>query len=375
MPATTCWPKRNSMSFPDITVLEDGGRTRDYGPPRLIIELTNICNLHCSYCLRDEDALYHTRAEFFSLELLDRILGEARAAMGITHVMFTGGETTLHPEFKEVIETVGAHGLKCSFVTNGWHFERVWPAINSNRKTVTHVAFSLDGPTRQSHDQWRGADSFVRLVRAFARCQHENLPFVIKSVLRRDTLPHLESIAIFAARMGASALNFGHLLPTSSGLEELALNAEDRTAAEQEVALLARIFKMRISLEVGYYNIDPAAPCSALASRSCNIDYRGRLSLCCNLSGFRGAAGEKDVVADLNHEPFAEAFARLRNVAEEQMASRHTALAQHAAENIKPDLAVGSPCLYCLATFGKVPWQSPEVKLPRMLPVVQATVA
>jgi MoaA/NifB/PqqE/SkfB family radical SAM enzyme len=363
------------MASADLTVLEDGGRTRDYGPPRLIVELTNICNLHCSYCLRDEDALYHTRAEFFSLELLDRIIKEAREAMGISHVMFTGGETTLHPKFREVIETVGAHGLKCSFVTNGWHFERVWPAISANRNVVTHVAFSLDGATREAHDRWRGADSFVRLVRAFSRCRHEQLPFVIKSVLRKDTLPQLEQIAIFAARMGASALNFGHLLPTSAGFDELALNADERTAAEQEVALLARIFKMRITLEVGYYNIDPAAPCSALASRSCNIDYRGRLSLCCNLSGFRGAAGEKDVVADLNNEPFAAAFARLQNVAREQMTIRQSALAQHAAENIKPDLALGSPCLFCLATFAKMPWQSPGEKLSRMLPVVQATVA
>jgi MoaA/NifB/PqqE/SkfB family radical SAM enzyme len=363
------------MAPTDLTVLEDGGRTRDYGPPRLIVELTNICNLHCSYCLRDEDALYHSRAEYFSLDLLDRILKEAREAMDISHVMFTGGETTLHPKFREVIETVGAHGLKCSFVTNGWHFERVWPAISANRHAVTHVAFSMDGATREAHDRWRGADSFVRLVRAFSRCRHEQLPFVIKSVLRKDTLPQLEQIAIFAARMGASALNFGHLLPTSAGFDELALDVDERTAAEQEVALLARIFKMKISLEVGYYNIDPAAPCSALASRSCNIDYRGRLSLCCNLSGFRGATGEKDVVANLNDEPFAVAFARLKNLAEEQVAHRQSVLAQYAAEDQKPGLDIGGPCLFCLATFGKVPWHSPSKKLSRMLPVVQATVA
>ena len=363
------------MPSTDITLLEDGGRIRDYGPPRLIIELTNICNLHCSYCLRDEDALYHTRAEFFSVELLDRIIKEAREVMDISHVMFTGGETTLHPQFKEVIETVGAHGLKCSFVSNGWHFERVWPAISANREVVTHMAFSMDGATREAHDHWRGAGSFVRLVRAFSRCRHENLPFVVKSVLRKDTVPQIESMAIFAARMGASALNFGHLLPTSAGFDELALNTDERTSAEQEVTLLARIFKMRISLEVGYYNVDPAAPCSALASRSCNIDYRGRLSLCCNLSGFRGAVGEKDVVADLNKDSFASAFARLQDLAEEQMAHRQNALAQHAAENRQPDLTLGSPCLFCLATFGKVPWQSPGVSLSRMLPVVQATVA
>src|ERR671922_134457 len=98
------------------------------------------------------------------------------------------------------------------------------------------------------------------------------------------------------------------------------------TPADVEDAL-ARVFRMRVTLDVGYYNTDPAAPCSALAGVSCNVDYRGRLSLCCNLSGYRGAEGEPDVVADLNVEPFAEAYARLRGLAARQLARRAEALA------------------------------------------------
>src|SRR5918999_3288441 len=165
---------------------------RDYGARRISVELTNVCNLHCSYCLRDEDALYHTRANFFDLELLRRLMREARETAGVTHVMFTGGEATLHPRFREIVEAVGAEGLKSSFVTNGWHFERVWPAVRDNREAVSHVAFSLDGATREAHDRWRGEGSFVRLARAFSRCHVSGLPFVIKTGIRRDTLPHLE---------------------------------------------------------------------------------------------------------------------------------------------------------------------------------------
>ena len=337
--------------------LEGGGA--DYGVPRLIVELTNICNLHCSYCLRDEDALYHQKANFFSIDLFERVIREAREAMGACHVMFTGGETTLHPKFKEIIKTVGAEGMTCSFITNGWHFERVWPVIESNRDVVTHVAFSLDGATREAHDRWRGEGSYVRLVRAFSRCHRAGFPFVVKCVIRKDTLPQFEKIAIFAARMGATALNFGHLLPTSDQFHnELGLSAQDRMLAEQEVALLARIFKMRISLEVGYYNIDPAPPCSALAGRSCNVDYRGQLSLCCNLSGFRGAVGEAEVVADLNVDSFASALARLNAVAVTQMKTRSEVLADYAARSEAPPLNIGSPCLHCLQSFGKIPWQN-----------------
>jgi MoaA/NifB/PqqE/SkfB family radical SAM enzyme len=347
---------------------------RNYGPPRLIVELTNICNLHCSYCLRDEDALYHSPANYFPVELLGRVVREARESIGARTVMFTGGETTLHPRFREVIEAVGAEGLTCSFVTNGWHFERVWPAVAANRATVTHVSFSLDGPTRETHDRWRGEGSFVRVVRALARCKAAGLPFILKLGLRRDTLPLLEQTALFAARMGAASLGFGHNLPTSGAADdELSLSPEDRVAAEQEIAVLASILKMRVTLEVGYNNLDPEPPCSALAGVSCNVDYRGRLSLCCNLSGYRGAKGAGDVVADLNEEGFAGAFARLQGVASAQLARRRDALAEAAHAGGRPDIQLGSPCLYCLHSFGKVPWHTASANTPtRSLPVLQA---
>jgi len=348
---------------------------RSYGAQRASVELTNICNLHCGYCLRDEDALYHSPARFFPIPLLRKIAQEGRDAVGISHISFTGGEPTLHPQFAEAIETIEREGLTTSFVTNGWHFDRVWPAIAAHRNAVTHVSFSVDGATPAAHDKWRGKDSFVRLVRAFSRCRHYEFPFEIKTVVRKDTLPQLEQLAVFAARMGAAALNLGHLLPTSDNSgNELALTAPERTIAEQEIALLARIFKMPIRLDVGYYNIDPVAPCSPLAGRSCNIDYRGRLSLCCNLSGFRGEVDQPDVVADLNEEPFAPAFARLQTVAEMQMMRRANELQKHAQLDTKPRLEVGSPCLYCLETFHKVPWQTSTAPAARSLPVI-ATVA
>jgi sulfatase maturation enzyme AslB (radical SAM superfamily) len=330
----------------------------DYGPQRLSVELANICNLHCSYCFRADDNLYNPHAEFFPIDLLRRIIGEAREAVNITRINFTGGEPTLHPAFAETLQTIGAAGLTVSFVTNGWHFERVWPAIQANRAAVSHVAFSLDGVTRESHDRWRGKGSFDRLVRAFTRCFMSKLPFGIKIVIRRDLVDQLEQIAIFAARMGAASLHFVHVMPTSGAVvDDSALSLEEQRVAEEEIATLARIFKMNIGIDVGYYNIDERRPpCAPLAATSMNIDFRGRLSLCCNLSGFRGAVEELDVVADLNVESFASAYAKFLDLASAQLEKRKTALAALRAQSLTPDLYSGSPCLFCLQSFGKIPW-------------------
>jgi len=352
---------------------------RTYGPQRVSVELTNICNLHCGYCLRDEDALYHTPARFFPVSLLQEIARQGREAVGLSHVSFTGGEATLHPKFGDAVAAIAGEGLTTSFVTNGWHFERVWPVIAAHRDTVTHVAFSIDATTQEAHDKWRGKGSFVRLVQAFARCRHYGLPFEIKVVVRKDTLPQLEQMAVFAARMGAASLNLGHLLPTSDQFDhELSLTAPERTMAEQEIGLLAQILKMPIRLDVGYYNIDTSRPpCSPLAGVSCHIDYRGFLTLCCNLSGFRGAAGEADVAADLNTEGFAAGYERLRRVADQQLERWRATLAEYEARDERPDLAVGSPCLFCLQTLGKTPWRDIDTSTlgRRALPVVKSVPA
>lgn len=329
----------------------------DYGARRLTVELTNICNLHCSYCLRDEDALYHSPANFLPVDLFTRIAAGARDAMGVEHIMFTGGEPTLHKQFAEIVAAVAGLSLTCSFVTNGWHFERVWPLLSANRDTVTHVSFSLDGTTTESHDRWRGTGSFERVVRGFSRCWASAFPFQVKVGIRRDTVPHLEPFALFAARMGAAGLSFAHIMPTSIGVADAsALTLEERASAEREIALLARIFKMPIGIDVGYYNVARESPCSALNGVSANVNYRGQLSLCCNLSGFRGASGDADVAGDLNHEPFAAALERLRATAAMQSERRIRALTLLDASGRTADLTTGSPCLFCLTTLGKTPW-------------------
>ena len=329
-----------------------------YGPRRLSVELTNICNLHCSYCLRDDDALHRDPASFLAVDVLARLIADARTLMEIEHVAFTGGEPTLHPGLAEILGAVASLRLTCSFVTNGWNFDRIWPIVAAHRPAVTHVSFSLDGNTREAHDRWRGAGSFDRVVRAFSRCWSEKFPFRFKVAIRRDTLPELERFALFAARMGAAGLSFAHVLPTSAEQEDTsALTLEERTQAEREIAQLARILRMPVTVDVGYYNTDPSPPCSPLKGVSGNVDYRGRLTLCCNLSGFRGGTSEADVVADLTAERLDAATDRLRRVAATQLQRRARALAELDPET-PADLMTGSPCLFCLQSFGKVPWRT-----------------
>jgi hypothetical protein len=84
---------------------------------------------------------------------------------------------------------------------------------------------------------------------------------------------------------------------------------------------------------------------------------RGRLTLCCNLSGFRGAAEETDVVADLNVESVCVSVCETQGSGVRAVERKKDALAALRAAGVKPDLYAGSPCLFCLQSFGKIPWR------------------
>jgi hypothetical protein len=208
------------------------------------------------------------------------------------------------------------------------------------------------------------------------RCRAAKIPFIFKVGIRRDTVDSLQEFALFAARLGAAGLHFAHLLPTSGAVEdESALTQEERRNAEQEIAILSNILKMPVGIVTGYHNIDPDPPCSALMGKTCNVDFRGRLSLCCNLSGYRGASAEPEVVADLTREDFSEGYERLQRVAAEQNERRRKALDSFKEKGQEPDLYTTSPCLFCLQSFGKIPWRGEytgDVVRTRTLPVIQA---
>ncbi len=68
---------------------------------RIVIELTNRCNLSCGHCF---DAR-HAATGDLSLEILDKVLREGKSC-GIEQLSFSGGEPTMHRRFRHIIDRV-----------------------------------------------------------------------------------------------------------------------------------------------------------------------------------------------------------------------------------------------------------------------------
>jgi sulfatase maturation enzyme AslB (radical SAM superfamily) len=311
---------------------------------KLVVELTSLCNLNCEYCFK---ALGTSHLD---IRLLERILLEARS-WGASQITYTGGEATLYPKFDEAVQLAQGLGYRYALVTNGWHFPRTLPLLKNSRQALNHIFFSLDSVVEALHDRVRGNGSFQRIMAAADLCRTNDLPFSFLVVLNQKNVHELEGLCLLASSVGAAGVRFGHLLPTSEDHDtRLSLSNERRRAAEAEVERLNASLPISISFSASATNDAAGACCEAFAGHSISVDCHGRLSLCCQLVEYRGAASGNDVVADLNTVDFANAYAKFLARAFAQRNRRDQALAAGVA-------LAASPCDFCVAAMDKTPWR------------------
>jgi MoaA/NifB/PqqE/SkfB family radical SAM enzyme len=315
--------------------------------PRLLIELTNRCNLRCQHCFAER----HAGTGDLPFAILEKVLAEGKSC-GIDAVSFTGGEPTLHRQFAEIVGRVCAAGYPFSFVSHGGTFPHIYPLLLRSRPWFQGVTFSLDGAREQTHDWQRGAGSFRRVLRAASVCVMKDLPFTLNMVLTARNRHEVAGMTELATRMGSRGLRFSHLMPTpETALRGLDLSPHERRAVEAEIWRLKAEAPLPIGLASGYFSEAPFFPCGPLELQEMNLDYRGNLTLCCHLSGYAGTGPGAEVVGNLHGMSLAEAWGRFRELVARYLADKRAAAARGALREEDH-----FPCWYCVRYLGKVAW-------------------
>jgi len=320
---------------------------------KLVVELTNLCNLDCDYCFKEAGTSH------LDIALLHRLLEEART-WGAAKITYTGGEVALYPRLEDVFQRTESLGYRYAVVTNGWHFDRMLPLLISSRTALNQVFFSVDSAYETQHDTVRGKGSYRRILSGVASCQEYSLPFSFLVTVNQRNHNELESLAKLADGLGAEGITFGHLLPTSQFFDQqLCLNHEQRSAAETEARRLGHLLGIAVSFSASAGNDAPVC-CEPLAGHTLSVDSRGRVSLCCQLAGYRGTANEEDVVADLNTVSFGKAYLGFLSLALAQRMHRSRAL-------LAQEVFAKHPCDFCAASMRKTEWRGQSNPMPTMV--------
>lgn len=64
---------------------------------------------------------------------------------------------------------------------------------------------------------------------------------------------------------------------------------------------------MPIVMAPGYYTSN-LFPCTPLQMQQFNVDWRGNVTMCCQLSGYGDSMGKEDILGNLDGMSFSEAY-------------------------------------------------------------------
>lgn len=315
------------------------------------LELTRHCNLRCSHCFRaDLDQVSE-----IPFETVEKILKEAKSYHR-PHIAMTGGETTLHSRFSDILNLITRYGYTFHFVTNGWNyktlFRDLYPLFGDPR--WVGVSYSLDGATAETHDAIRGKGSFNRVLGAIAVAATHKLEVVVQMIVHRNNRHEMESLALLCSKLGVTRLHIAHLQPTPEMVSKNLLHspAECRDA-EREISTLSSHFTMPIILSAGFFDQTPLAHCRFLKMGALNIDFQGRLTACCQLSNLTGVTTEEDIIADLNQTSLEEAHQKLIQTYQQVFNARLEKMKSGQLGEIDQ-----FHCWSCMKHFHKVDWMN-----------------
>jgi len=186
-------------------------------PQRLVLELTNACNLSCVMCGRQDSTFQPT---FFELAWLDKLAPSLDRVTEVT--LFGWGEPTVHPRFPQILEYLDRFPVKKYFVSNGMLLHKHADLIVS---TVDVLAISLDGATKATNDTIRRGADFpkicenIRGLVAKRNASAQKRPYInFVMTLMKDNLHELPQLVELAHSLGIEEVKAVYLTAFSEDL-------------------------------------------------------------------------------------------------------------------------------------------------------------
>ena len=305
-------------------------------------ELSNLCNLHCTHCIRGS---HQATIEHLDLALVRRVLDEATELFASVEVVFTGGEPLASDLFPDMVRELAQRGLAYRFVTNGWLVPRHLPLLQSHPPRFVRV--SLSGGREETHDAQRGKGSFRRALLGAASILSRGMRAELSLLLTRQSRAEIGDAIAVAADLRARALHLTLMQPTpetaGAGLD---LSPDEWREIAREVNAIAPHAVVPVVLDYGGPMPVPRERCNTLASRQLYIDARGRVPFCCQLSRY-GDGGEQ-IVGDLRRESLALIAARASQAYDDFHQQT-----EHLHQIGKLDPLDDFPCLSCARRHGQ----------------------
>ena len=149
---------------------------------KLRVQLTDVCNFRCFYCMPLTPEFLPSSALLSSKELID--ISSVLVDFGIDEIRISGGEPTLRKDFETIIE--GFSGLplrKLGLTTNGFLLEEKLDFLKQTR--CRHINISLDSLHQERFHEITKTKHFAEVYRAVLRAKRKGFQIKVNVVVMR----------------------------------------------------------------------------------------------------------------------------------------------------------------------------------------------
>lgn len=195
-------------------------------PRNVYWETTIACSLSCQHCraeaIKQRDPEELTTAEGFRLIEDVKELGSL--------LVLTGGDPLERPDLIDLVEYARKLHVPVAVTPSTTPTLKRDTVQRLHDLGITALGVSLDGPTPEVHDTFRGiAGTFVHSQAALAWAREFGVPVQINTTVTQFTRPHLEALYDVLYRNSPPVRRWSLflLIPTGRGHSLSALNARD----------------------------------------------------------------------------------------------------------------------------------------------------
>lgn len=150
------------------------------------------CNFKCEHCAILKFQGKHERRSF-NIEDVKELARQADE-MGLAHIVITGGEPLVFPDFDQIVEAIDPQKFYITSDSNGWFLD-LDRAKHLKSIGVDKIQLSLDSLNAEEHDEFRNRKgSHERAMRAVDACLEAGLNIIISTVVTKQRVRSEEFI-------------------------------------------------------------------------------------------------------------------------------------------------------------------------------------
>lgn len=188
------------------------GSSDAYLPLNVSLQLTNACNLHCSFCYAGSGRAYpgELKADDW-VKVIERL-----ATAGVAAITLTGGEPTAVAGFPRIVSAASALVESVDVFTNGLSFSDEAVAFTAALGNVG-CQVSVDG-AESRHDALRGrAGSYRAALSTIRRLAQADVRVVVAMTVSPGNHADVATVLREVADAGAHGFRAGAVMPIARG--------------------------------------------------------------------------------------------------------------------------------------------------------------